>query len=97
MVEYSRENRFPFYRGDKSSVSLFFDNHEDKQELDFIYDKIVERYPALRAEGFYCRIQEIQNMKSDDKVTWLKDACDKLLKNIRAFLSDEAFIHHLHD
>lgn len=95
MVEYSKDNRFPFYQGDRS-VSLFFDNHEDKQELDIIYNCIVEKFPALRAEQFYAKIQEIQDMKSDDKVKYLKDACDKLLKSIRHCLSDEEFIHEIH-
>ena len=36
-------------------------------------------------------------MKSDEKVKYLKDACDKLLRNIKNCLSDEAFIHGLHD
>jgi hypothetical protein len=65
--------------------------------MDFIYGKIVEKYPSLKAEPFYARIQEIQNMKSDDKVKYLKDASDRLLKNIRSFLSDEPFIHRMHD
>ena len=73
------------------------DDHEDIQEMDFIYGKIVEKYPTLKAEPFYARVQEIQNMGSGDKVKWLKDASDKLLKNIRSFLSDEQFIHRIHD
>ena len=96
MAEYSEDNRFPFYTKDKS-VSISTDNHEDMQEMDFIYGKIVEKYPSLKAEPFYARIQEIQNMRSDDRVKWLKDASDKLLKNIRSFLSDEPFIHRMHD
>lgn len=96
MAEYSKDNRFPFHTKDKS-VSISTDDHEDYQEMDFIYGKIVDKYPTLKAEPFYARIQEIQNMKSDDKVKYLKDASDKLLKNIRCFLSDEPFIHKMHD
>ena len=96
MAEYSKDNRFPFYTKDRS-VSISTDNHEDIQEMDFIYGKIVEKYPTLKAEPFYARIQEIQNMKSEDKVKWLKDSSDRLLKNIRVFLSDEAFIHMMYD
>ena len=96
MAEYSAYNRFPFHTKDKS-VSISTDDHEDFQEMDFIYGKIVEKYPSLKAEPFYARIQEIQNMKSDDKVKYLKDASDRLLKNIRSFLSYEPFIHRMHD
>ena len=96
MAEYSAYNRFPFHTKGKS-VSISTDDHEDIQEMDFIYGKIVEKYPTLKAEPFYARVQEIQNMGSGDKVKWLKDASDKLLKNIRSFLSDEQFIHRIHD
>ena len=96
MAEYSKDNRFPFHSVDKS-VSICFDDHEGKYELDFIWDKITERYPQLNAEPFYARVQEIQDIKSGDKVKWLKDASDKLLRNIKVLLSDEPFIHLLHD
>ena len=55
MAEYSESNRFPFHTKDKS-VSISTDDHEDIQEMDFIYGKIVEKYPALKAEPFYARI-----------------------------------------
>ena len=96
MVEYSKDNRFPFRNGDKS-VSVCFDDHEEKYELDFIWNRIVERFPQMDAEPFYARVHEIQNMKSGDTVKYLKDACDKLLRNIKTCLSDEPFIHELHD
>ena len=66
-------------------------------EFDFIYDKVVEKYPSLCAEPFYLRLYEIQNSKSDDKVRLVKDASDKLLANIKEFLADEEFVHELHD
>ena len=96
MTEYSKDNRFPFHSGSRS-VSICFDDHEDKYELDFIWDKIIEKYPQLDAEQFYAKVQEIQEMKSDDKVKFLKDASDKLLRNIKTLISDEDFIHMLHD
>lgn len=96
MAEYSKDNRFPFHKGD-DSVSICFDDHEGKYELDFIWDRIVEKFPQMNAEPFYARVQEIQDMKSEDKLKYLKDACDKLLRNIKACLSDEPFIHELHD
>ena len=46
MVEYSKQNKFPFYTSEKM-VSISFDNHEDMYELDFIYNKIVDRFPNL--------------------------------------------------
>ena len=97
MVEYSRDNRFPFHSVDKS-VSICFDDHEGMYELDFIWGKITEKYPEMGAESFYARIQEIQDMKKpEDRVKHLKDASDNLLRNIRVVLSDEPFIHLLHD
>lgn len=96
MVEYSSENRFPFHQGDKS-VSLVFDDHEDLQELDMVYNMIVERFPSLRAELFYSRVQEIQNMGPNDRVEPLKEACDRLLREIRKCLADEDFIHGIYD
>lgn len=58
MIEYSRANRFPFYTREKS-VSIQFDDYEDIYELDFIYGKIVEKYPQLNAEEFYGTMYEI--------------------------------------
>ena len=96
MVEYSKQNKFPFYTSEKM-VSISFDNHEDIYELDFIYNKIVDRFPNLQAENFYTKVSEINQMTSDDKMKCMKVACDKLLTNIRTCLSDETFIHALHD
>ena len=95
-IEYSRDNRFPFHSKDETA-SIYKDDHEDYQEMDFIYDKVVEKYPSLCAEPFYLRLYEIQNSKSDDKVRLVKDASDKLLANIKEFLADEEFVHELHD
>lgn len=96
MVEYSKQNRFPFHTKEHS-VSISTDNHEDMQEMDFIYGKIVEQYPSIKAETFYSRIQEIQKVSGEDKVKLLKEASDNLIKNIREFLSDEKFVHRFHD
>ena len=86
MIEYNpKENRFPFHTKDKA-VSLCFDDTEDIQELDFIYGKIVERYPDLKAENFYTRLMEIERMKSGDKVKYLKASCDNLLGHVKEFL-----------
>lgn len=57
-MEYSKDNRFPFHTKD-NHVSICFDDNEDLYELDFIYGKIVEKYPSLKAEDFYAGIQEI--------------------------------------
>lgn len=98
MVEYnSKTNRFPFQMREQS-VSICTDNHEYLYDLDFIYNKIVERFPSLRAELFYSKISEIEGMKEDEnKVRFTKDACDALLREIRVCLEDEQFVHSLHD
>ncbi len=96
-IEYSSENRFPFHTGDNTNVTICFGDHEDVCEMDFVWDKIVERCPELAAEQFYSKVQEIQDMKRGDKIGKLKDACAKLLMDIRALLSDEEFVHQLHD
>lgn len=96
MAEYTKDNRFPFHSGDKS-VSICFDDHEEKYELDFIWDKITERFPQLNAEPFYARVAEIQMLEPDEKVKKLKEECDRLLRNIKTCLSDEPFIHLMHD
>lgn len=85
MIEYSAKNRFPFKQKDKT-VSISFDDHEEMYELDFIYNKIVDKFPNLQAENFYSKVYEISNMTSGDKVRSMKVACDKLLKNIRTCL-----------
>ena len=96
-TEYSSDNKFPFHTGDRTAVTICFGDHEDRCEMDFVWDKITERFPALVADGFYSRVQEIQDMKRGDKLGRLKEACDKLLRNIRECLSNEDFIHELHD
>lgn len=35
-------------------------------------------------------------MKTGDKVGYVKLACDRLMHNIKEFLSDETFIHHMY-
>ena len=50
MIEYDpKDNRFPFHTNDQA-VSVHMDATEDIQELDFIYGKIVDRFPQLKAE-----------------------------------------------
>ena len=97
-VEWSRANRFPF-NARQQSVSICFDNHEDLTDLDFIYNKIVSRHPALMAEKFYSKVQNIYDLDLDEStvVGMLKPLCDNLLANIKEFLSDEDFIHFLYD
>ena len=68
MAEYTKDNRFPFHSGDKS-VSICFDDHEEKYELDFIWDKITERFPQLNAEPFYARVAEIQMLEPSLRVS----------------------------
>lgn len=46
MIEYSKRNKFPFYTSEKK-VSISTDNHDDMYELDFIYNKIVDKFPNL--------------------------------------------------
>lgn len=36
-------------------------------------------------------------MRERDRLKYLKDACDKLLKRIKYCLSDEELVHHLYD
>ena len=97
MIEYSKDNKFPFFQGDKQGVAIQFDNHEDRWELDFIYDKIVQKFPSLKAEKFYSKVKQIEEMNVGDKKVHLKAGCDKLLKNISKCLSDEVFVHQLQD
>ena len=89
-VEYnSKTNRFPFQTREQS-VTICTDDHEYLYDLDFIYNKVVERFPSLRAELFYARIKEIQEMKSEEnKLKFTKEACDRLLREIRTCLEDE--------
>lgn len=97
MIEYNpKDNRFPFHTKDRA-VSLCFDDTEDIQDLDFIYGKITERFPELKAENFYSRLLEIEKMKPGEKLKNLKAACENLLGNVKTFLSDESFIHQIHE
>ena len=98
MIEYdSKRNRFPFYRGEKMA-SITMDDHEESNELDIIYSRSVERFPALDAGPFYAKIGSISAIDSEDECRkCMKVACDNLLKNIRSCIGDEQFIHSLHD
>ena len=97
-VEWSRTNKFPFNTR-QQSVSVCFDNHEDLTDLDFIYSKIIERHPALMAEKFYSKVQDVYDLDLDEAtvVSMMKPLCDGLLADIREFLADEDFVHLLHD
>ncbi len=92
MTEYNERNRFPFHTGNKT-VAICTDDHEDAYELDFIFSKVVERFPALDPKPFYKGIEEIQAMRERDRVKSLKEATDKLLKQIKFCLMDEGFVH----
>lgn len=92
MAEYNENNRFPFHTPDKS-VSICRDDHEDMYELNFVFDKVVEKFPALDPKPFYAEIDGIQRMRERDRVKFLKEATDKLLKNIKLCLMDEVFVH----
>lgn len=97
MIEYDpKDNRFPFHTRDADSP-IYTDDTDVLQELDFIYGKIVERHPDLRAETFYSKLKDIERMTSGDKVAFLKMICDNLLTSIRNCLADERFIHFIHD
>ncbi len=97
MVEYdSRDNRFPFATK-QSAVSICRDNNEDLYEYDFIYSKIVDKYPELSADKFYARVQSIEGMRPSCRVAKLKALSDSLLKNIKTFLMDEGFVHQFQD
>jgi hypothetical protein len=92
MAEYSEDNRFPFHTGNKS-VAIYTDDNEDMYELDFIFSKVIEKFPALDPKPFYKGIEEIQAMRERDRLKCLKEATDKLLKSIKYCLMDEAFVH----
>ncbi len=92
-VEYGKDNRFPFYTRDKSNVTICFDDHEGLYELDFIFGKIVDRFPSLDPVPFYRRIGEIRLMTHARSITMLKSACDSLLGSIKELFMDEDFIH----
>jgi hypothetical protein len=96
MVEYSENNRFPFHTGNKS-VSIYMEDHEDMHQLDFIFSKILDKFPSLDPKLFYGRVAEIQQMRERDRLKYLKEETDKLFKSIKSFLMDEDFIHLFHD
>lgn len=95
MIEYSENNRFPFHTGERS-VAICNDDHEGLYELDLIFTKVVERFPALEPKPFYEEIARIQTLRDRDREKYLKEATDKLLKNIKMCLTDEEFVHDLH-
>lgn len=73
-IEYdAKNNRFPFFRAKDKAVSVAFDNQDELCELDFIYDKITQKYPSLKAEVFYGKLKKIQEMEdSPDQVKLMK-------------------------
>jgi len=95
-IEYSRDNRFPF-RNRNSAESVFMDDSGEVHDLDFIYGKIIERFPALSAERFYSSLDNVRKMKSNERVRGLKIASDRLLIGIRELFDDEEFVHFMHD
>ena len=96
MVEYSKDNRFPFHTTDRS-VAVCMDDHDGRYELEFIYEKLVERHPGLAAEPFYSKVEVIKASRKGDKVAMLKEACDELSRSVRTCLADEDIIHEIHD
>lgn len=92
MVEYSKDNRFPFHTKDKS-VAIYTDDNEGLHELDFIFSKIVERFPSLEPSAFYVEVGNIQGMRERVGVKKLKMLTDNLMKNIKLCLMDEEFVH----
>ena len=92
MAEYSESNRFPFHTGNQS-VAIYTDDNEELYELDFIFSKVVERFPELDPKPFYMGIDEIQNMRDGVRVKRLKVATDTLLRSIKYCLMDEEFVH----
>ena len=92
MAEYSDSNRFPFHTGNQS-VAIYTDDNDELYELDFIFSKVVERFPELDPKPFYKGIDEIQNMRERVRVKQLKEATDNLLRCIKCCLMDEAFVH----
>ena len=92
MVEYNENNRFPFHSGSKS-VAICTDDHEDMYELDFIFNRVVERFPELDPRPFYREIEDIQSMKERVRTKHLKDVTDRLLRAIKVCLMDEDFVH----
>lgn len=95
MAEYNENNKFPFHTPEKS-ISICRDDYDDMYELNFIFDKVVERFPALEPKPFYAEVDAIQRARERDRVRMLKNATDRLLKNIKICLMDEAFVHRLH-
>ena len=96
-IEYDKkDNRFPFFKSSDNFASISLGHQDELCELDFVYDKIVDRYPSLNADVFYERIQKINKMGDNvDKVKYIKMESDNLLNNIRILIQDEDFIHDL--
>ena len=92
MAEYSDSNRFPFHTGNQS-VAIYTDDNEELYELDFVFSKVVERFPELDPKPFYNGIDEIQKMRERDRIKCLKNATDNLFKSIKCCLMDEEFVH----
>ena len=92
MLEYSENNRFPFHTGIQS-IAVCNDDHDGMNEMDVIFTEVVRRHPELDPKPFYKEIGEIQSLRVRDKSKYLKEATDKLLKNIKLCLMDEDFVH----
>ena len=96
MIEYNEHNRFPFHAGNKS-IAVCEENHEDKYEMDFIFTKVVERFPTLDPKPFYLEIEKIQTMRENDRTKQLKAVTDRLFSQIKFCFTDEGFVHYLYD
>lgn len=96
-VEYDKKNnRFPFFKSRDNLASIAVGHQDELCELDFVYEKIVKKYPSLNADVFYEKIQNINKMgEKADKVKYVKMESDNLLNNIRILVQDEGFIHDL--
>ncbi len=96
-IEYDpKNNRFPFHTKE-TSVSVCFDDPEGLQELDFVYGKIIERHPNLRAEDFYSKLVGLGELDEKRQVPGLKELVEDLFFNIKSMFMDEEFVHQLHD
>lgn len=97
MIEYSRENRFPFHVG-RQVVSVVRDDPDGLCELDIVLGEIVSRFPRLEPEVFYGKVFEVERTSDEAlRLRLMKSACDQLLRDIMECLADEQFIHRLHD
>ena len=96
-VEYSEDNKFPFYSTTGQFASICTDNHDDMYDMELVFDKVVERFPELSPEPFYAKVKVIRAKPSAKSLKMLKAATDELLRGIKTCLSDEEFVHSLHD